>query len=251
MASGQPQQVFCQHCRGGNPPTATVCMWCGHTIATPAPTQGAAEQSAQAAADPQDVQKIKAKVEQILMKDERLEYIAVENKPVQINIAPDCVILTNRRFIIYRPKVLGRVDFEDYIWRELRDAQITEGILRATFSVMTVDGRKIEVTDLPKDQARRVYQFAQQMEEYVLEERRLREIEEKRAEAGGIYMQTPMQAPPSFQSSPIVTGEAAAPAPRQPENPVEKLNQLKQMLDQGLITNEIYEAKRNEILSKM
>jgi membrane protease subunit (stomatin/prohibitin family) len=34
-------------------------------------------------------------------------------------------------------------------------------------------------------------------------------------------------------------------------DPVAKLQQLKDMLDKGLITQDIYEAKRNEILSKM
>ena len=35
------------------------------------------------------------------------------------------------------------------------------------------------------------------------------------------------------------------------DDPVAKLQQLKDMLDKGLITQEIYDAKRNEILSKM
>lgn len=250
---GQVEQVFCQRCRGGNPPTATVCMWCGQTIVASvasAPSQNAAQQSMESP----EVEKVKAKVQQILMQNERIEYIAVENKPVQINMAPDCVVLTNRRFIIYRPKVFGQVDFEDYIWRDLRDAQLNEGMLRATFSVMTIDGRRIGVIDLPKEQARRVYQFAQQMEEYVLEERRIREMEEKRAASGAIYMNTPpMPAMPTFQPQSATNApqpSVAASAPQQ-ENPVEKLKQLKEMLDAGLITNEMYETKRNEILSKM
>jgi micrococcal nuclease len=38
MATNQPpHQVFCQNCRGGNPPDALRCMWCGH----PLPTQAA------------------------------------------------------------------------------------------------------------------------------------------------------------------------------------------------------------------
>jgi hypothetical protein len=35
------------------------------------------------------------------------------------------------------------------------------------------------------------------------------------------------------------------------ENPAEKLAQLKQMLDSGLITQEMYDAKRDEILRRM
>ena len=40
-------------------------------------------------------------------------------------------------------------------------------------------------------------------------------------------------------------------APVQQDNPVERLKQLKEMLDAGLITQEIYDAKRNDILSRM
>src|SRR5687768_15839308 len=198
MGQAPPDQILCQHCRGGNPRSATVCMWCGHTIAAHAPD----DNQSLPAADPEEVEKVRAKVEQVLMQGEKIEYIAVESKPIQVNIAPDCVVLTNRRFIMYRPRAFGRVDFEDYIWRDLHDARINEGILRATSSVETTQGKHIEVSDLPKEQARRVYQFAQQMEEYVLEERRNRELEEKRAASGGIYMQTPV-APviPSFQAA--------------------------------------------------
>jgi membrane protease subunit (stomatin/prohibitin family) len=40
-------------------------------------------------------------------------------------------------------------------------------------------------------------------------------------------------------------------APAQQDDPVARLRQLKEMLDGGLITQEIYDAKRNDILSRM
>jgi hypothetical protein len=33
----QPQQVSCPNCRGGNPPNALACQWCGYTLTTPQP----------------------------------------------------------------------------------------------------------------------------------------------------------------------------------------------------------------------
>jgi hypothetical protein len=76
------------------------------------------------------------------------------------------------------------------------------------------------------------------MEEWVREERREREMEEKRAAAGGIVLQGPVPAG-SQQSSPVQ------------EDPVKKLTQLKAMLDGGLITEAEYEAKKADILSRM
>jgi len=165
-------------------------------------------------------------------------YLAVQSMPLKpvANLTPDCVVLTNRRFIIYRPKLLGRADFEDYIWRELRDARLKEGITRATLTFQTVKGRTIAIEGLPKNEARRLYAIAQEQEEKVLEERRQREMEEKRAAAGGVYL----------HGAPV-----AAPALPPQEDPVQKLKQLKDMLDTGLISQEEYDSKKADILSRM
>ena len=112
-----------------------------------------------------------------------------------MNLSPDCVALTNKRFIVYKPKLLGGAKFIDYIWRDLKDAKLTEKMLRATITMYTTKGTMITIDDLPKVQARKLYSFAQEMEENMLEERRNREMEEKRAGAGGIVMQTPGVAP--------------------------------------------------------
>lgn len=187
--------------------------------------------------DPAQVQAIFTKVSQILTKEERITYISVQSKPL-VNVAPDAVVLTNRRFIVYRPKLLGRVDFEDYIWRDLADVRLKEGIMGATIVLQSTNGRKVEMDYLPKPQARRIYSIAQEMEERVREERRLREMEEKRAAAGGVVIQGGM---PTMQGPAAPSGE----------DPVQKLKQLKDMLDAALITQGEYEAKRQAILSRM
>jgi hypothetical protein len=184
--------------------------------------------------DPAVVEQVHSKVSQILTSGEEIIYIAVQKKLV-MNMSPVCVALTNKRFIIYKPKMLGRVDFEDYIWRDLKDAKVKEGMRGATLTLETMDSRQIPIEDLPKAQARKLYTLAQDMEEHVREERRQRELEEKRAAAGGIVMSTPA---------------AQQPAPVQ-ENPVQKLKQLKDMLDAGLISQGEYDSKKVDILSRM
>ena len=54
-------------------------------------------------------------------------------------------------------------------------------------------------------------------------------------------------------SSPVRMPDSAGavPAPPAPADPVAVLAQLKAMLDQGLITQEQYAAKQQEILSRM
>jgi hypothetical protein len=187
--------------------------------------------------DPSVVEKVYSKVSEILTDGEEIRYIAVQKKLV-MNISPECVVLTNKRFIIYKPTMLGRVEFEDYIWRELHDAHVKEGIRSATLTMETMNGHNLSVDNLPKSQARKLYTLAQGMEEKVLEERRQRELEEKRASSGGITMQAAVPVTPQ-----------SAPAPK--EDPLEKLTKLKSMLDAGLITEEEYSTKKADILSRM
>lgn len=189
---------------------------------------------------PQEVvAKVIEKVRQILIKDEELTYVAVQNKPV-VNWMPDCIALTDKRFIFYRPKMLGRIDFEDYVWRELFDARLSEDIIGSTFIVTTAAGKKLSMNYLPKSQARAVYRIAQGIEERSLEERRIRDLEEKRAAAGGVTVQASLpQAVPS------------APTPVENSDPMQKLRDLKSMADEGLVSAEEFEAKKAEILSRM
>ncbi len=194
--------------------------------------------------DPGAAAQVFEKVSQLLTNGEEIAYIAVE-KPL-VSLTPDSVVLTNKRFIMYRPKLFGRVEFEDYIWRDLHSAELKEGVINSVFTVQTTEGLTLTVENLPKVQARKIYAFAQQMEEFVREERRLREMEEKRASAGGISIGAAgaagMQMP--------ATG-AMQPPPPAKEDPVQILGKLKQMLDQGLISAEEYNAKKRDLLSKM
>lgn len=187
--------------------------------------------------DPNVVQGVLERVQQILTSDEKILYVAVQKKPV-LTITPDSVVLTNRRFILYRPRLLGRVSFEDYPWRDLLDAKLKENVLGSTLSLKTVGDAVVSVDHLPRAQARRLYAFTQEMEERVREERRARELEDKRAAAGGVVV----SGMPGAASSTEAGGTS---------DPAQRLKALKEMYDAGLITAGEYEAKRADIISKM
>ncbi|MEN6435632.1 MAG: PH domain-containing protein [Anaerolineaceae bacterium] len=190
--------------------------------------------------DPAIVPIVFQRVSQILTSGEEIIYIAIQKKPVA-NLSPDAAVLTNKRFIIYRPKLLGGANFEDYIWRDLSNVKLEENLLGATISFHTTRGTMMTLDYLPKVQARKLYSFAQEKEEKVLEERRNRKMEEARAAAGGVFIQgqTPINSMPSSTS------------PVKSEDPLETLKNLKKMLEADLITKEEYDSKKAEILSKM
>jgi len=185
--------------------------------------------------DPKAVEKLLVKVTGLLTSEEQVEYIAVQKKPV--NLSPDCIALTNKRIIFCRPKNLGlSMDFQDYSWKDILDCHMKEGIIGATFSMKTIKGNMNMLDYLPKAQARKLYQFAQQKEEEMIVYRREHDLENKRAIAGG-----------------GITVNASVPIPQnveQKEDPLE-IQKLKKLLDSEIISETEFDTKKTEILSKM
>lgn len=190
--------------------------------------------------DPKAVEKLLEKVTGLLTHEETVEYIAVQKKPA-INLSPDCIALTNKRIIFCRPKSFGlSMDFQDYAWKDVADCHIKEGIMGATFWVKTIKNFTNMLDYLPKNQARKLYQYAQAKEEEMIEYRRQRELEDKRAAAGGgiiVNNSTPSQASQSNET--------------QQEDPFALLQKLKNLAESGIISNEEFENKKNEILSRL
>ena len=184
------------------------------------------------------VARIYEKVSQLLTRGEQVIYIAVQ-KALTIDPTPEIVVLTNRRFMHYQQNLMGSAKFTDYIWRELKEARLEEGVMRATLTLFAANGETLRIDNLVKEQARRLYAIAQEMEENVREELRLRAMEEKRAEAGGVYLPGMMGA--------MGAGSTAAPA----DEPLQALSKLKQLMEAGLISAEEFEAKKKEILARL
>ena len=189
--------------------------------------------------DPKVIEKVLPKVQAYCTSNEEVQYIAVQKKTLGVNFSPDCIALTNKRIILIRPKSFGlSLDFKDFSWMNVADVNMKEGVFGATITIKTTSGQSDSMEDIPKAQARRLYRFAQEMEETKKEERRQRDLEDKRAVAGGgITINTPSHQPQAM----------AAPV----EDPMEKLTKLKSMLDMGILTQEEFDAKKADILSKM
>jgi len=189
--------------------------------------------------DPKVIEKVLPKVQEYCTSNEEIQYIAVQKKTIGINFSPDCIALTNKRIILIRPKSFGlSLDFKDFSWMNVADVHMKEGVFAATITIKTTSGQTNSMEDIPKAQARRLYRFAQEMEETKKEERRQRDLEDKRAIAGGgITINTPSHQPQA----------TAAPV----EDPMEKLTKLKSMLDMGILTQAEFDAKKADILSKM
>ena len=112
--------------------------------------------------DPKAIEKITAKLDNLLMSSEEVGYIAVQKKPA-VTIFPDSIVVTNKRIIICKPKNLGlSMEFVDYGWDDVTSTFVKENILGAEFSFNT----KFELTHtidyLPKNQVRKLYTYAKE-----------------------------------------------------------------------------------------
>lgn len=129
------------------------------------------------------------------------------------------------------------MQFDDFLWKDVSDCHISEGIMGATFYLKSVKNRTCSLDYLPKSQARQLYRFAQEKEEEMSEFRRQRELENARAASGGGIT--------------VNTQESKTIQHKELNDPFENLKNLKIMLENNLISQQEFDDKKNEILEKL
>ena len=223
--------------------------------------------------DPKAIEKITAKLESLLMKNEEVGYIGVQKKPA-ITVFPDSIVMTNKRLIICKPKNLGlSMDFIDYDWDDIAGAFVKENILGSEFSFSTKTELVISIDYIPKNQARKLHTFAKEQmdllknppiveevtpkeempvvdtipyEEEVVEEFETEEV----TNFAEIMPAIPTYSEPVSENTNTTTTEKKLTDLSQDEL-FEKLQNYKKLLDNGLIMQGEYDAYKKEILSCM
>ena len=188
-------------------------------------------------ADGQDsalVVKMHQRVSELCTSEEQILYLAVQSKPIA-NFSPDVVALTNRRFMIFRPKMLGRMTFFDCLWKDCKNVHFQENILGSTITFTCLNGTKEEIDYLPKAQGRQIYRKAQEQEEAAIKYRRDLQLEEIQAGADKTVF-----------NQAIATGPTTAPV-----DVVARLNQLKGLLDSGILTQAEFDSKKAELVKQL
>jgi len=223
--------------------------------------------------DPKAIEKITTKLENLLMSNEEVGYIAVQKKPA-VTIFPDSIVVTNKRIILCKPKNLGlSMEFVDYDWDDIAASFVKEGILGADFTFTTKSDLTHTIDYLPKNQARKLYTFAKEQLDSLKQNKTTQFIVEEQK-----TIEEPAEIQPeevaTFETEEIETEEithfaSIIPTPNhiihdtEVEAPISeekglaslsneelfaKLQNYKKLLDNGLILQGEYDRLKSEIL---
>jgi hypothetical protein len=217
--------------------------------------------------DPKAIEKITSKLNDLLMKNEEIGYIAVQKKPA-LTVFPDSIVVTNKRIIICQPKNMGlSMSFTDFTWDEVENTFMKENILGSEFSFSTKTQIQVTIDYIPKIQARKISTYAKEQLDLlknpiVTEEVKSQipeiiqeEVEEVETEEVVNYAEI-MPAVSNY-AEPIVENTTTATAPEKMSSELTqdelfaKLQNYKKLLDNGLILQGEYDALKKEVLSYM
>ena len=220
--------------------------------------------------DPKAIEKITSKLENLLMSNEEVGYIAVQKKPA-VTILPDSIVVTNKRIILCKPKNLGlSMEFVDYDWDDIAASFVKEGILGADFTFTTKSELTHTVDYLPKNQARKLYTYAKEqldllkngapvtaayapeptVEEPVVAVEAVEEPAVEEVTDFAEIMPAPTYTSYEEPKAAVASTERKLSELSQDEL-FEKLQNYKKLLDNGLILQGEYDNLKKEILSYM
>lgn len=182
-------------------------------------------------------------VGRVLVPGEQIESWAIRRRLFAVFSRRTFILATTGRLLIFTRKLLGGYELSDVRWQDLSKIEINVGLLSSRLLVgymsstdLSSDSaavRWISVGGLRSSQAEDVYRLCQAHEQAWREKRRVRELEQMRAKAGGVQ----------------IGGAAALPASGESGDPAERLQRAKDMLAKKLITDAEYEGIKARIVS--
>jgi hypothetical protein len=180
-----------------------------------------------------------AELRAVLIPGETLDTWAIQRRLYALTHRRLVLAATSGRLIVLTRKLLGGFEVASIRWQDLEEVTLSVGMLsadlglragRATdFASLGAQGsQRLEFHGLRRGQAQALYRICQAQEQAWREKRRVRELEELRARAGGIQVTT---------------------APAGDADALRRLNEARRLLESRLITDAEYEAIKAKIVS--
>ncbi len=200
--------------------------------------------------DPKAVEKVIGKLNDLLTTGEELVYLAVQKKPA-VNLLPASIAISNKRIFYCEPGNLGlTMNFKDISWKNIKEVSFKEEFFGSKFICVPQHGENIVTEFIPKIQARKLHQSANEQLEAFKEMLRQQKLEENRASATAINADTSSPTVFEFPIEEAVVINTQEIEEAEDETTL-KLRKLKTLYDKQLITREEYESKKSTILDSM
>jgi len=187
----------------------------------------------------------------LLIEGERIEASAVQRRLFALKHRRIMVAATTGRLIIVQRGLFGGFTPIDVRWQDLRDATLNVGIFGATLRVAAYRSSDLASTEGPpsnvvipglrKTEAQEVYRACQTRAQAWREKRRIRELEELRAKAGGIQI----------GGARALTSAPVGGADEGDTSPMARLQRAKEMLQNGRLNDSEFEQIKAKILAEL
>jgi hypothetical protein len=213
------------------------------------PASGASAARPTAATDAHEDPRIQdaiAQLRALLVPGETMGAYAVQRRIFALVHRRVVVCATSGRFISLSRGLFGGYTPYDVRWQDLHDASIRAGIFGATLTISSLasddlasrerSGSRMAIEGLRKQQAQQVYTLCQAQEQSWREKRRVRDLDELRAQSGGVQIGAGVSGLGGVNTA--IGGD-----------PTGRLRAAKQMLDDGLITDSEYESIKARVVN--
>ena len=205
---------------------------------------------------------VRAKVQALLTPGEEVLGVAAQTDFARWWIMPpDGVVITNHRVLFLKIGFFS-FSFTDFHWEHVMDIHVLDKFAGSTLSAsasasksgyatqtMAQPTAQAYVQGLVKPQAHEAYRLGQHMEQQWREVIRGRIMQERQVERGAYLVQTP--GAPAAYAAQIPGVEPAQVSHSAAEPPEVRLQKLKGLLDQGLIDQQEFERKKEQILAAL
>jgi len=186
-----------------------------------------------------------AHLKSVLVAGETLDAWAIQPRIFALTHRRRLIAATSGRFIYIKRNLFGGFKMDDFRWQDLQETKLDVGIFGAdiTFkasnnsdlNISKSDIRDLEFRGFEKVQTQEIYRLAQAQDQSWREKRRLRELEEMRAQSGGLNVGS-------------YSGNTLSQAEQTTDDSLARLQKAKEMLDNKLITDSEYETIKARII---
>jgi hypothetical protein len=197
--------------------------------------------------DPRTAEKVLGKLRDMLTTGEDVIYLAIQKRPA-LTLIPDCIAVTNKRIVFCIPENLGLTTaYKTFPWAEVKQVSFKEEFFGSKFITIPQRGENVAIDFIPKVQARKLYQFCNEQLEKVkpfpgFEEKISVLQNENIGDDYASYIEV------VENNNPVINGVKIA----KPEDEITlKLQKLKTLHENHLISQDEYENKKAEILSRL